>query len=124
MRRAQYAGEEKIQVVESPELTPGPGEVVVETAVSALCGSELHAYRGAAQEGNGGHEAAGTIAALGEGVMGLEIGQRVGVSCIAGCGQCAYCAKGQYTYCRDHKFLRQHARRTLPAAACLPSPAG
>jgi len=120
MRRARYAGESTIQVVDAPDLIPGPGEVLVKTAVSAICGSELHSYRGAAQDGNGGHEAAGTIAALGEGVDGLKTGQRVGVSCVTGCGQCAYCAKGQYTYCRNYRFYgNMHAEYFLASAiAC------
>ena len=122
MQRARYAGEGKIQVVDTPGPIPGPGEVVVETAVSAICGSELHDYRGAVQDGNGGHEAAGTIAALGEGVDRLKIGQRVGVSCVSGCGKCAFCAKGQYTYCSDFKFYgNMHAERFLASAiACHP----
>ena len=124
MRKARFAGDGVIQLVEGPELVPGPGEVVVETAVSAICGSELHAYRGAAQDGNGGHEGAGTIAAIGAGVDNLKIGQRVGVSCVAGCGQCAFCARGQYTYCRSYKFYgTMHAERFLASAiACHPLP--
>ncbi|MBE0699054.1 MAG: zinc-binding dehydrogenase [Anaerolineaceae bacterium] len=122
MRIARYAGNGTIQLVDGPEPIPGPGEVVVETAVSAICGSELHAYRGAAQAGNGGHEAVGTIAALGEGVVSLKVGQRVGVSAISGCGKCAYCAKGQYTYCSQFKFYgSMHAERFLASAiACHP----
>jgi threonine dehydrogenase-like Zn-dependent dehydrogenase len=120
MRIARYAGNGTIQVVEGPDPVPGPGEVVVETAVSAICGSELHAYRGAAQAGNGGHEAVGTIVSLGEGVTGLKMGQRVGVSCITGCGKCAFCQKGQYTYCPEVKFYgNMHAERFLASAiAC------
>ncbi len=124
MRIARYAGESTIQVVEGPDPIPGPGEVLVETAVSAICGSELHAYRGAAQSGNGGHEAVGTIVGLGAGVDRLKTGQRVGVSCITGCGQCAYCRKGQYTYCPQVKFYgNMHAERFLASAiACHPLP--
>ena len=124
MRKAIYAGDGNIQVVEAPDPVPGPGEVVVKTAVSAICGSELHAYRGAAQEGNGGHEAAGTIAAVGEGVHWLKTGQRVGVSCISGCGKCLYCSKGQYTYCPDVRFYgNMHASSFLASAiACQPLP--
>jgi threonine dehydrogenase-like Zn-dependent dehydrogenase len=120
MRIASYAGNGTIQVVEGPEPVPGLGEVLVETAVSAICGSELHAYRGTAQAGNFGHEAVGTIVALGEGVSGLKIGQRVGVSCLSGCGKCAFCQKGQYTYCPDVKlYSNMHAERFLASAiAC------
>jgi threonine dehydrogenase-like Zn-dependent dehydrogenase len=124
MQIARYGGDGKIEVVEGPDPIPGPGEVVVETAISAICGSELHSYRGEAQAGNGGHEAAGTVIAVGEGVSGLKTGQRVGVSCITGCGKCAYCARGQYTYCRDVRFYgNMHAERFLASAiACHPLP--
>lgn len=124
MRIARYSGNGNIQIVEGHDPIPGPGEVVVETAVSAICGSELHAYRGAAQDGNGGHEAVGTIVALGEGVDWLKTGQRVGVSCITGCGKCAFCVKGQYTYCPEVRFYgNMHAESFLASAiACHPLP--
>jgi threonine dehydrogenase-like Zn-dependent dehydrogenase len=124
MRTARYAGDATIEIVEAPEPIPGPGEVVVQTAVSAICGSELHSYRGKAQSGNGGHEAAGIIAALGPGVDGLQMGQRVGVNCLTGCGQCEFCQKGHYTYCPSVKFYgSMHAERFLaPANTCHPLP--
>jgi L-iditol 2-dehydrogenase len=124
MRRVRYAGEGSIQLIDAPDPIPGPGEVVIETAVSAICGSELHAYRGKAQDGNSGHEAVGTITAIGEGVDWIKIGQRVGVSCVSGCGKCAFCVKGQYTYCPDYRFYgNMHAERFLASAiACHPLP--
>jgi L-iditol 2-dehydrogenase len=124
MQRARYAGGSKIQLVQAPDPVPGPGEVVIATAVSAICGSELHAYRGTAQGSNGGHEAVGTVASIGEGVERIKKGQRVGVSCIAGCGKCAFCARGQYTYCPDRRFYGDmHAERFLASAiACHPLP--
>ncbi len=124
MRKAHYAGDGTIQVVDAEDPIPGPGEVVVKTVISAICGSELHAYRGEAQEGNGGHEAAGTIASMGEGVHWLKTGQRVGVSCITGCGKCLSCSRGQYTYCPDVRFYgNMHASSFLASAiACHPLP--
>ena len=120
MWKARFAGDGNIQVVEAPDPIPGRGEVVVQTVRSAICGSELHAYRGIAQAGNGGHEAAGIVSAVGEGVEKFKVGQRVGVCCISGCGNCAYCAKGQYTYCSHNKFYGDmHAELFLAAAnAC------
>jgi len=124
MRIARFAGSGTIEIIEAAEPVPGPGEVVVQTAVSAICGSELHSYRGGAQASNGGHEAVGMVRALGEGVTVLQIGQRVGVCAISGCGSCAYCAKGQYTYCTGRKFYgAMHAERFLAdAIACHPLP--
>lgn len=125
MRIVQFAGHRVVKVVEAPVPTPGPGEVLVRTAVSAICGSELGSYRGdGMQQGNSGHEAVGTIVKLGAGVSNLKIGQRVGVSAIAGCGTCAYCVKGQYTWCTSFKFYgSMHAEYFLAAAnACHPVP--
>jgi propanol-preferring alcohol dehydrogenase len=99
----------------------GPGEVVIETRVSALCGSELSAYRGKGMaSGNGGHEAAGIVSELGPGVTSLRVGQRIGASAISGCGECEYCQRGQYTWCTDHAFYgNMHAERfVIPAHAC------
>ncbi len=118
-------GNSGVSVIEMPEPVPGPGEVVVKTVVSALCGSEMHSYRGAGSAtGNGGHEAAGTICAIGPEVTTLTIGQRVGLSAVVGCGQCDYCAKGQYTWCAERRFYgNMHAERILIAArGCHPLP--
>lgn len=121
MRSLKMLGGSRVELVEVAAPTPGPGEVLLETAFSALCGSELHGYRGGGQErGNSGHEAAGTVVALGEGVESLSLGQRVGVCAVAGCGDCEYCAQGQYTWCRHFKgYGSMHAQQFVAAArAC------
>ena len=118
-------GKSRVSVVQRPEPSPGPGEVVVETAISALCGSELPSYRGTGEQpGNGGHEAVGTVVEMGKGAAGLERGQRVGVSAIAGCGRCGFCKKGQFTWCADRRFYgNMHAERFVASAsACYPLP--
>lgn len=121
MKSARMKGGGVVECVEEIAPVPGVGEVVIETRISALCGSEMKTYRGKGQAlGNPGHEAAGVVVQLGEGVDTLQIGQRVGVSAISGCGQCEYCAKGQYTWCPNRKFYgNMHAERFLTAAnAC------
>jgi len=125
MRSIQLRGRSMVACVDVSEPEPGPGEVVVQTRVSALCGSELKIYRGAGMEaGNTGHEAAGVVVRLGAGVTHLEEGQRVGVSAISGCGACSYCARGQYTWCPDHAYRgSMHAERFVAVArACQPLP--
>lgn len=121
MKIVNQAGNAQIVLEERPRPEPGPGEVLIRTAVSAVCGSEMSGYRKAGYPtGNMGHEGAGTVVELGPGVETLEIGQRVGVSAIAGCGRCAYCRKGQYTWCPDYKFYdNMHAEYfVIPALAC------
>ncbi|NQU44552.1 zinc-binding dehydrogenase [bacterium] len=126
MRSIRMQGNSIVELVETPDPAAGPGEVVIQTAISALCGSELHGYRGqGSAQGNSGHEAVGTIVQIGEGVTGLKVGQRVGACAIAGCGHCAYCDKGQYTWCKSFKFYgSMHSELFLAAArACHPLPA-
>ncbi len=118
MNSVRFAGQSKIEIVEVPRPVPGPGEVLVKTVVSAICGSELHSYRNDGMAGNGGHEAAGIITELGSGVSGLSVGDRVGVSAISGCGHCEYCEKLQYTWCKNHVFHgNMHAEYFIAAAA-------
>ena len=121
MRRLRICGKGHVEIETVPDPSPASGEVLIQTAVSAICGSELHEYRNdGLPAGNGGHEAVGTVVALGKGVSGLEPGQRVGVSAIAGCGKCGECAKGRYTWCKQWRFYgNMHAERFVAAAlAC------
>jgi threonine dehydrogenase-like Zn-dependent dehydrogenase len=125
MLSVKLDGGGKVRVIEVTEPTPGPGEVVIETAMSAICGSEMHGYRGPGQEiGNSGHEGAGVVVAVGKGVRKPRVGDRVGVSAIAGCGKCAMCKRGIYTWCSAFRFYASmHAQRFLAAAnACHPIP--
>ena len=121
MRVVKMLGQSQAVVAERELPRPKRGEVVVKTVVSALCGSEMSGYRKAGDStGNMGHEAAGIVVDLGEGVATLSIGQRVGVSAIAGCGNCAYCLNGQYTWCSNHRFYdNMHADYfAIAALAC------
>lgn len=121
MKIIQQLGSRQTVVANAPRPTPATGQVLIRTAMSALCGSEMHTYRGAGDgKGNFGHEAAGVVEELGEGVTHLEVGQRVGVSAIAGCGNCENCAQGRYTWCANYSFFASmHAEYfVIPALAC------
>lgn len=99
--------------------------MLIRTVVSALCGSELSTYRGhGSPQGNPGHEAAGVVEKLGPGVTSLQLGQRVGVSAISGCGSCLQCQQGHYTWCVQKAFFgSMHAECFfVPAMACHPLP--
>ena len=125
MKIVEFAGNASIGVIDVEVPAPGAGEVIIQTAASAICGSEMHAFRGAGiAGGNGGHEAVGTVAALGADVTNLRVGQRVGASAIAGCGDCPACELGRYTWCDGHKFYGgMHAENFVAAAnACYPLP--
>lgn len=90
---------------------PGPGEVRVDMAMGGICGSDLHYY---SHGGFGtvrvrepmvlGHEVSGHVAAIGEGVTGLKLGQLVAVSPSRPCRACGYCLRGQPNHCENMRF--------------------
>ena len=83
---------------------PGPGEVLVRIEATGVCHSDLHVIE---EDGWGhplpvllGHEGAGTVEALGEGVKGLAAGDRVVIGWKTACGECAYCVRGLPRLCK------------------------
>lgn len=114
MQIVWQTGPERVEVEDRPVPHPGEGEVLIRVVASALCGSELKGYRSDHHGRNGGHEAVGEVVELGPGCSHLRVGDRVGVSAVQGCGRCAYCAAGQYTYCEQHVvFAGMHAEYAL-----------
>lgn len=80
-----------------------PGDVVVEVEVAGICGSDLHPYRGhekGIESGTVmGHEFVGTVTALGDGVPGLTLGDRVVAPFTTSCGRCPACSAGLTSRC-------------------------
>ena len=123
MKRLHFLGNGRLEFFDVPDLTPGPGEVVVNTAATVLCGSEMHAFKGPGIDGgNGGHEGAGVILKVGEGVTNVKVGMRVGLSPIAPCTDpaCPYCTTGRYTWCRHFRFYGNfHSEQILESALAV-----
>jgi len=92
-------------VVEEVDLRgPGPGEVVVRLAASGVCHSDYHVVKG--EWANDlpivlGHEGAGVVEEVGEGVATVEPGDHVVLSWMPNCGRCTYCITGRPHLC-DH----------------------
>ena len=81
---------------------PRKGEVKVRMAATAVCHSDIHAVKGEIPEEMPcvpGHESAGYIEELGEGVTGVKVGDPVVVSLLASCGKCYYCTTGRTHMC-------------------------
>jgi S-(hydroxymethyl)glutathione dehydrogenase/alcohol dehydrogenase len=82
---------------------PGPGEVLVRIAAAGVCHSDVHLADGQLGEARWpivlGHEGAGVVTALGEGVTGLREGDRVVFCLVASCGVCEACRSGRRTLC-------------------------
>ncbi|RYE87319.1 MAG: zinc-binding alcohol dehydrogenase family protein [Hyphomicrobiales bacterium] len=95
---------------QTPEATPGPGEVVVAIRHVGLCGSDLNTFRGlnplVSLPRIPGHEIGGEIAEVGSGVPAhLSVGTRVTVLPYTACGTCASCRKGRTNACRYNRTL-------------------
>jgi S-(hydroxymethyl)glutathione dehydrogenase/alcohol dehydrogenase len=90
-------------VVDDVDLAePRPGEVLVRFAASGLCHTDLHAMTGDRQRPLPavlGHEGAGVVEAIGEGVSRTRVGDHVICSWAPNCGQCFFCDQGQPILC-------------------------
>lgn len=95
-----------LEVADLPAPEPGPDEVLVRVAACGICGSDVHGYDGSSGRRIPpivmGHEAAGTVAALGKNVKGLTQGNRVTFDSTVYCGACINCLRGDVNLC-DHR---------------------
>ena len=91
-----------VEVVDVVVPDPGPGEAVVKIEACGVCHTDLHYREGGINDDFPfllGHEAAGTVEAVGEGVTDVEPGDYVVLNWRAVCGHCRACAKGKPWYC-------------------------
>ncbi|MEX0682631.1 MAG: alcohol dehydrogenase catalytic domain-containing protein [Dehalococcoidia bacterium] len=106
MRAAFCTAKETIDVRETDDPRPGPGEVLVRVRQCGICGTDLHWYHGQLPPTPAalGHEFSGEIAELGEGVERFAVGNRVAIEPIKACQACEYCRSGRRHLCR-HRIL-------------------
>lgn len=96
---------EHLVVKEVPDPQLEKGSVIIKVKVCSICGTDLRIYH------NGhprvqlpqilGHEIAGEVAAVAEGVTNLKVGDRVAITPRIACGECFYCHKGKFIYCQN-----------------------
>ncbi len=94
-----------IAVQEAELNPPGPGQVLVKIGVSGVCHSDLSAVTGAIPlplPAVLGHEGAGVVEQVGEGVRSVQPGDRAMLSYITACGRCRYCVIGKPNLCSVH----------------------
>lgn len=112
MKVAVMNGIGKMGLTEREIPVLGAGEVLVKIDCVGICGSDIHYYE-TGRIGNYiveppfvlGHEAAGEVVGIGEGVTGLKPGDRVALEPGKTCGHCRYCREGQYNLCPDVVFF-------------------
>ena len=100
MRVAMYYNNRDVRLEEAPIPSIGPGELLVRVRASGICGSDLMEwYRVKKAPLVLGHEIAGEVARVGEGVEQFGVGDRVFVSHHVPCGRCRYCRAGHQSVC-------------------------
>jgi len=110
MTAAVLYGKEDIKIEKVPIPRVGDGEVLVRVHVALTCGTDLKVYqrgyhaRMIVPPALFGHELAGTVENVGEGVRGFKRGMRVVALNSAPCGLCYYCSKHQGNLCEDLLF--------------------
>jgi 2-desacetyl-2-hydroxyethyl bacteriochlorophyllide A dehydrogenase len=99
---AAYGG--SLQATRRPMPRPGPGEVLVRVRASGLCSTDLHLLSGRQPLGElpriVGHELAGDVVELGDGVANWRTGDRVTAAIDVTCGRCRHCVAGETQRCR------------------------
>ena len=110
MHAAFYEGNRTISLGPCVPVPPAPGEVQVQISHCGICGTDMHIFHGDMDRRVHmpqimGHEVSGTIAAIGAGVVGLALGERVVVRPLSACGACPACRAGHSHICQNLKFL-------------------
>ncbi len=99
-----YEFGQPLQIEEVTLEAPGPGQVKVKVAATAVCHSDVHDIKGELPGQLpfvGGHETAGYVAEAGEGVTSVKPGDPVVVSLLKSCGKCYYCISGLPHLCEN-----------------------
>lgn len=99
---APYAQSKPLEIWDVDLAPPGPGEVLVKVVAAGICHSDLSIINGDRPRDTPivlGHEAAGVVMALGEGVTDLAVDDHVVMLFVPGCGNCLSCAEGRPVLC-------------------------
>ena len=98
-----------LEITETPVPSVGPGEVMIRVEACGICGSDVHGFDGSTGRRIPpivmGHEAAGTISAVGEGVKEYAVGDRVTFDSTVYCGVCEFCKRGEVNLCDNRQVV-------------------
>src|SRR3984957_16310974 len=102
MKALTFVNPGRIALVEKPTPVPSYGEALMKITTTTICGTDIHILKGEYPVKPGltiGHEPVGMIAALGPGVTGYKVGQRVIAGAITPCGHCHSCLENHKSQC-------------------------
>jgi L-iditol 2-dehydrogenase len=123
-RAAVLEAPRRLGLADRPRPAPGPREALVRIAATAICHTDLEIYTGRHPGVRYpvvmGHEATGVVEAVGAGVTGVRVGQRVLVNPIIACGGCDSCTRGLGHLCRRAGLLGRELDGSLAEHVALP----
>lgn len=122
MKAAVFSGPGTLGIVDKKVPEPAPGWVRIGVGAVGICGSDLHIYHGLMGEVTGlqpGHEVAGVIDAVGDGVA-RATGTPVALEPITACGTCFECGTGRPNRCAQHRLFGVTARGGMTEFLCVP----
>jgi L-iditol 2-dehydrogenase len=109
---AELIGQREFRLTDQAIDPPGPGEIQVRVGGVGICGSDVHSYAEGAIGDTPcvypmvlGHEPAGTVVRVGEGVTGWSPGDRAALEPAIYCYHCEFCRSGRHNVCANIKFL-------------------
>lgn len=125
LHEAQGIETAPLRLEDWPLPEPGPGEARLKVRCCAVCRTDLHLIEGELAGARlpvvPGHQAVGTVDALGAGCSRLRTGQRVGVAWLRStCGHCTHCAAGRENLCEAARFTGYHEHGGYASYALVP----
>ncbi len=127
MKAAFLTGIQSIKLRETPRPQPSRGGLIVKVKACAICGTDVKMYRFGYSAAKfpliPGHELAGTIAEVGEGIQGYREGERVVVAPNIPCGRCFYCQRGMQTSCQKLQTIGIHRDGGFAQYVAIPAQA-
>jgi L-iditol 2-dehydrogenase len=109
MKALVYYGPEDLRLADIADVSPAPGEVLIRVKSCGICGSDVHGYLGITGRRLPpmvmGHEFAGQVAAVGEGVSDVKVGDRVAPYPVVFCMECEPCRRGDVHLCLNKRAL-------------------
>jgi (R,R)-butanediol dehydrogenase/meso-butanediol dehydrogenase/diacetyl reductase len=121
MKAAVTTGNGGFAVVDRPDPTPGPDELIIRVAVCGVCGSDVKAQSYAPSGMVMGHELGGEIVAVGSDAGEWPDGANIAVLPVFSCGSCQYCAAGVVAHCPQTRYLGMGPAGGFAELAAVPA---